>query len=197
MPVGYKYPRTRDLGFILISTVGARPLSFSLESARRSPSSTTETQISTLHWIRLTPQHPILAGSSSIRAGKASRWVVPASKLFKKAPMRTKCLLLKGRGRWARVLNTHMDEAVLTHQLPLVAPLVKVTVPAPSKHINRMITTMNTKTYPWTRSQPSSLGPLYLLIRQLKASSRWWTIRGVSQFVQGKVHRSLSLAKGI
>jgi fatty acid desaturase len=29
---------------------------------------------------------------------------------------------------------------------------------------------------PWTRSRPSSLGPLYLLVRQLKwASSRWWT----------------------
>jgi hypothetical protein len=78
--------------------------------------------------------------------------------------MRAMCLLLKGRGRWARVLNAHVDEAIQTHQLPLVAPLAKVTVPTPSKHINRMITTMTTNTYPWTRSQPSSIGPLHLLV---------------------------------
>jgi hypothetical protein len=37
--------------------------------------------------------------------------------------MRMMFPLLKGRGRWARVLNAHVDEAVLTHQLILVAPL--------------------------------------------------------------------------
>jgi hypothetical protein len=31
--------------------------------------------MSTLHWILLTPEHPILAGSSSIRAGKGSRYL--------------------------------------------------------------------------------------------------------------------------
>jgi hypothetical protein len=93
--------------------------------------------------------------------------------------MRTMFLLLKERGRWAQVLNAHVDEAVQTYQLPLVAPLAKVTVPAPSKHINRITTTMITKTYPWTRFQLSSLGPFYLLVLQLKwASSRWWTTRG-------------------
>jgi hypothetical protein len=50
--------------------------------------------------------------------------------------MRMTSLLLKGRGRWEQVLNPHMVEAVLTHQL-LVSPLAKVTVPVPSKHINR------------------------------------------------------------
>jgi hypothetical protein len=72
-------------------------------------------------------------------------------------------LLLKGRGRWAQVLKVHMGEAVSTLQLLLVAPLAKVTVPAPSKHINRMITMMTMKTFPWTRSQPLSLGPHDLL----------------------------------
>jgi hypothetical protein len=43
------------------------------------------------------------------------RWVVPARKLFKRVPTRMTSLLLKGRGRWARMLNTHVDEAVLTH----------------------------------------------------------------------------------
>jgi hypothetical protein len=74
MLLGYKYPRTRDLGLIRFQTVGSCPLCFSLKSERGSPSSTTQTQISTLHWILLTPKHPILAGSSSIRAGKASRY---------------------------------------------------------------------------------------------------------------------------
>jgi hypothetical protein len=74
MSLGYKYPRTRDLGFILFQTIGALPFSFSLKSARGSPSSTTKTQISTLHRILLTPEHPILAGSSSICAGKGSRY---------------------------------------------------------------------------------------------------------------------------
>jgi hypothetical protein len=82
--------------------------------------------------------------------------------------MRMTFPLLKGRGRWARVLNAHMDEAVLILQLLLVAPLAKVTVPVPSKHINRMITMMTVKTSPWTRSRPLSLGPLCLLVWQLK-----------------------------
>jgi hypothetical protein len=71
MPLEYKYPRTRDLEFILFQIVGTHPLSPSLKSARGSPSSTTNTQISTPLWILLTP---ILAGSSLIRAGKDSRY---------------------------------------------------------------------------------------------------------------------------
>jgi hypothetical protein len=76
--------------------------------------------------------------------------------------------LAQRKRRWARALKAHMDEAVLTHKLLLVAPLAKVTVPAPSKHINWMTTTMIMKTFPWTHSQPLSLGPLDLLVRQLK-----------------------------
>jgi hypothetical protein len=57
------------------------------------------------------------------------RWVVPVSKLSKRAPMRVTFPLLKGRGRWAQVLNAHVVEAVQTHQLLLVAIQVKVTVP--------------------------------------------------------------------
>jgi hypothetical protein len=43
--------------------------------------------------------------------------------------MRMTFPLLKGRGRWAWVLNAHVDEVVLTHQLPLDTPLAKVTMP--------------------------------------------------------------------
>jgi hypothetical protein len=102
---------------------------------------------------------------------------MPASKLFNRAPMRMMSLLLKGRGRWARVLNAHVVEAVLTHQLLLITLLAKVTMPGLSKHINRMTTTMIMKTYPWTLLRALSLGPPYLLVWQLKwSSSRWWTI---------------------
>jgi hypothetical protein len=87
--------------------------------------------------------------------------------------MRMMSLLLKGRGKWAWVFNAHVVEAVLTHQL-LVAPLAKVIVPGPSKHINRMTTMMIMKTSPWTLLRALSLGPLYLLVRQLKWEfSRW------------------------
>jgi hypothetical protein len=72
--------------------------------------------------------------------------------------MRMMSLSLKERGRWAQVLKVHVGVVTLTHQLLLVAPLAKVTVPAPSKHINRMTTMMNMKTSPWTRSLPLSLG---------------------------------------
>jgi hypothetical protein len=80
-------------------------------------------------------------------------------------------LLPKGRGRWAWVLNTHVVEAVQTHLLLLVALRVKVTVPGPSKLINRMTTTTTMKTYPWTLLRALSLGPTYLLVRQLKWAS--------------------------
>jgi hypothetical protein len=96
---------------------------------------------------------------------KSLRWVVTASKLFKRASMSMTSLLLKGRGKWARVLNTHVVEAVLTHQLLLVALVAKVTVPGPSKHINRITTTMIMKTYPWTLLRALSLGRAYLLVR--------------------------------
>jgi hypothetical protein len=79
--------------------------------------------------------------------------------------------LPKGRGRWARVLNAHVVEVVQTHQLLLVALRVKVTVPGPSKLINRMTTTTTIKTYPWTLLRALSLGPPYLLVRQLKWAS--------------------------
>jgi hypothetical protein len=92
---------------------------------------------------------------------------MPASKWFEKALMRMMYLLLKRRGRWAQVLKIHMGVVALIHQLLLVAPLAKVTVPAPSKHINRMTTMMAMKTSLWTRSLPLSLGPHGLLIRQL------------------------------
>jgi hypothetical protein len=55
---------------------------------------------------------------------------------------------------WALVLKVHVGVVALIHQLLLVAPLDKVTVPAPSKHINRMTIMMTMKTSPWT--------PLYL-----------------------------------
>jgi hypothetical protein len=95
------------------------------------------------------------------------RWVVPASKWFEKALMRMMYLLLKGRGKWAQVLKVHVDVAALIHQLLLVAPLAKVTVPAPSKHIKQMTAMMTMKTSLWTRSLPLSLGPHGLLVRQL------------------------------
>jgi hypothetical protein len=95
------------------------------------------------------------------------RWVVLASKWFKKAPMSMMSLLLKGRGRWAVVVKVHMGVVALIHQLPLVAPLAKVTVPAPSKLINRMTIMMTMKTSPWIRSPPLSLGCQGLLVRPL------------------------------
>jgi hypothetical protein len=52
------------------------------------------------------------------------------------------------------VLKVHVGVVALIHQLLLVAPLAKVTVPAPSKHINRMTIMMTMKTSPWTRSLP-------------------------------------------
>jgi hypothetical protein len=73
-------------------------------------------------------------------------------------------LLLKGRGRWAQVLKVHVGVVTLIHHLLLIAPLAKVTVPAPSKHINWMTTMMTMKTSPWTRSLPLSLGLQNLLI---------------------------------
>jgi hypothetical protein len=61
----------------------------------------------------------------------------------------------------------------------LVAPFAKVTMPVPSKLINRMITMMTMKTSPWTRSRPLSLGPQDLLVRQLQwVSSRRWITQG-------------------
>jgi hypothetical protein len=60
--------------------------------------------------------------------------------------------------------------AALIHQLLLVATLAKVTVPVPSKRINRMIIMMTMKTSPWTHSRPLSLGPHNLLIRQLQCA---------------------------
>jgi hypothetical protein len=58
-------------------------------------------------------------------------------------------LSLKGRGRWTQVLNAHVVMAAPILQLHLVTPLVKVTVHAPSKLMNRMITMMKMKTSPW------------------------------------------------
>jgi hypothetical protein len=51
--------------------------------------------------------------------------------------MRMMFLFPKGRGRWARVLNAHVVEAVQTRQLLLIALRVKVTMLGPSKLINR------------------------------------------------------------
>jgi hypothetical protein len=62
--------------------------------------------------------------------------------------MRMTFLLPKKRGRWVWVLNAHMVKAIQTHQLLLAALQVKVTMPEPSKLINRMTTTMIMKTYP-------------------------------------------------
>jgi hypothetical protein len=95
------------------------------------------------------------------------RWVVPARKWFKKAPMRMMSLLLKGRGRWELVLKVHVGVVALIHQLPLVAPLAKVTEPIQSKLTNQMTIMMTMRTFPWTRSQPLSLGHQDLLVRQL------------------------------
>jgi hypothetical protein len=82
--------------------------------------------------------------------------------------MRMMYLLLKGRRRWAQVLKVHVGVAALIHQLLLVAPLAKVTVPVPSKRINQMIIMMIMKISPWTRSRPLSLGPHNPLVRQLQ-----------------------------
>jgi hypothetical protein len=89
---------------------------------------------------------------------------VSASKWFKKDPMRMMSLLLKGRGRWVLVLKVHVGVVALIHPLPLDAPLAKVTVPAPSKLINRMTIMMTMKTSLWTRSLPLSLGCQGLLV---------------------------------
>jgi hypothetical protein len=78
---------------------------------------------------------------------------MPANKWSKRDPMRMTSPSLKGRGRWAQVLNVHVVGVVPILQLLLVAPLVKVTVPAPSKIMNRMTTTMTMKTSPWTLSR--------------------------------------------
>jgi hypothetical protein len=107
------------------------------------------------------------------------RWVVPASKWFKKVPMRMMSLLLRGRGRWALVLKVPVGVAALIHQLRLVAPLAKVIVLAPTKRTNRMIIMMTKKTSPWTRSRHLSLGPQNLLVWQLQGvSSRRCTTQG-------------------
>jgi hypothetical protein len=58
------------------------------------------------------------------------RWVMRASKWSKKVPMMTMSLSLKGRGRWAQVLNTHVVVAAPILQPHLVTPQVKVTVHA-------------------------------------------------------------------
>jgi hypothetical protein len=99
------------------------------------------------------------------------KWVVPASKWYKRDPMRTTFHLLKGRGRWAQVLNVHVVEAVQIYQLLLLTLLVKVIVPAPSKLINRMTTTTTMKTYPWTLLRDFCLGHPNILVRQLKWAS--------------------------
>jgi hypothetical protein len=85
--------------------------------------------------------------------------------------MRMTSLSLKGRGRWVQVLNDHVVRVVPILQLLLVAPLVKVTVPAPSKLMNRMTTTMTMKTSLWTLSWTLCLGHLVPLVRQLKWGS--------------------------
>jgi hypothetical protein len=55
----------------------------------------------------------------------------------------------------------------------------KVTEPVQSKLTNRMTSMMTMRTFPWTRSQPLSLGHQDLLVQQLWwASSRWWTTQG-------------------
>jgi hypothetical protein len=97
----------------------------------------------------------------------SSRWVVPASKWFAKGPMRMMSLLLKGRERWELVLKVHVGVVILIHQLPLVAPRDKVTEPVQSKLTNRMTIMMTMRTFPWTRSQPLSLGHQDLLVQQL------------------------------
>jgi hypothetical protein len=126
------------------------------------------------------------------------KWVVPASKCFEKALMRMMYLLLKGRGRWAQVLKVHMGVATLIHQLLLVAPLAKVTVPAPSKHINQMTTMMTMKTSLWTRFLPLSLGPHGPSSGNYDGHSQDGGLyTWISQRVQGKVQRSLTLAKGV
>jgi hypothetical protein len=57
------------------------------------------------------------------------RWVVPASKWFKKALMMMMSLFLKERGRWALVLKVHMGVVALIHQQLLVAPLERSPCP--------------------------------------------------------------------
>jgi hypothetical protein len=95
------------------------------------------------------------------------RWFVPASKWFKKAPMRMMSLLLKGRGMWALVLKVHVGVVALIHQLLLVAPLDKVTVPAPSKHIKPDDHYDDYEDISLDTSLPLSLGRQSLLVRPL------------------------------
>jgi hypothetical protein len=112
--------------------------------------------------------------------------------------MKMRFLSLKGRGKGELDLKLLVDVAVPIHQLLLVAPRNKVIEPVQSKLINRMTTMMTMKIYLWKPSHPSSLDLPSLLFQQLKWElSGWWTIQGVSQRVQGEVHRSRSVAKGV
>jgi hypothetical protein len=80
--------------------------------------------------------------------------------------MRMTALSLKGRGKWPRVLNTHVVEVVQILQLLLIALLAKVTVHAPSKLMNQMTTMMIMKTSLWTLLRTLCLGHPNLLVQQ-------------------------------
>jgi hypothetical protein len=78
--------------------------------------------------------------------------------------MKTTFPSLKGRGKGELVLKLLVVVVVPILLQPLVSPLVKVIVPAPSKHINPMIIMTTMRISLWKLSHRSSFDHHGLLV---------------------------------